>query len=42
MIDPIRESGLNGVKEPELIPSSSEPPDDSTDSDDEDMVTNSK
>ncbi|KAA0704636.1 Polyhomeotic-like protein 3 [Triplophysa tibetana] len=40
MIDPIRESGLNGVKEPELIPSSSEPPDDSTDSDDEDMVTN--
>lgn len=42
MVGPARESGLNGVKEPELIPSSSEPPDDSTDSDDEDMVTNSE
>lgn len=40
MVGPIREPGLNGVREAELIPSSSEPPDDTTDSDDEDMVTN--
>lgn len=40
MVGPVRESGLNGVKELELIPSSSEPPEDSTDSEDEDMVTN--
>ncbi|XP_051538073.1 polyhomeotic-like protein 3 isoform X2 [Myxocyprinus asiaticus] len=37
IVRPITESGLNGVKESELIPSSSEPPE-STDSDDE--VTN--
>lgn len=42
MVGPVRESGVNGVRESELIPSSSEPPEDSTDSDDEDVVTNSK
>jgi len=42
MVGPAQESGMNGVREAELIPSSSEPPDDSTDSDDEDLVTNSK
>ncbi|XP_051737926.1 polyhomeotic-like protein 3 isoform X2 [Ctenopharyngodon idella] len=40
MVGPVRESGVNGVRESELIPSSSEPPEDSTDSDDEDVVTN--
>ncbi|XP_058622026.1 polyhomeotic-like protein 3 isoform X4 [Onychostoma macrolepis] len=38
MVGPVRESGVNGVREAELIPSSSEPPEDSTDSDD--VVTN--
>lgn len=38
MVDPVRESGVNGLREAELIPSSSEPPEDSTDSDD--VVTN--
>ncbi|XP_056105095.1 polyhomeotic-like protein 3 isoform X1 [Rhinichthys klamathensis goyatoka] len=40
MVGPVQESGVNGVREAELIPSSSEPPEDSTDSDDEDLVTN--
>ncbi|XP_051543272.1 polyhomeotic-like protein 3 isoform X2 [Myxocyprinus asiaticus] len=35
MVGPVRESGLNEEKEPELIPSSSDPPEESTDSDDE-------
>ncbi|XP_043082821.1 polyhomeotic-like protein 3 isoform X2 [Puntigrus tetrazona] len=34
MVGPVRESGVNGVREAELVPSSSEPPEDSTDSDD--------
>uniref|UniRef100_A0A8C2PSA6 SAM domain-containing protein n=1 Tax=Cyprinus carpio TaxID=7962 RepID=A0A8C2PSA6_CYPCA len=34
MVGPVQESGVNGVREAELIPSSSEPPEDSTDSDD--------
>ncbi|XP_059390902.1 polyhomeotic-like protein 3 isoform X2 [Carassius carassius] len=34
MVGPVLESGVNGVMEAELIPSSSEPPEDSTDSDD--------
>ncbi|XP_016129738.1 polyhomeotic-like protein 3 isoform X2 [Sinocyclocheilus grahami] len=38
MVGPVHESGVNGVREAELIPSSSEPPEDSTDSDD--VVTN--
>ncbi|XP_051970850.1 polyhomeotic-like protein 3 isoform X2 [Xyrauchen texanus] len=38
MVGPVRESGINGVKEPGLIPSSSDPPEESTDSEDE--VTN--
>lgn len=38
MVGSVLESGVNGVREAELIPSSSEPPEDSTDSDD--MVTN--
>uniref|UniRef100_A0A8C1S9R3 Si:ch211-230g15.5 n=1 Tax=Cyprinus carpio TaxID=7962 RepID=A0A8C1S9R3_CYPCA len=38
MVGPVRESGVNGLREAELIPSSSEPPEDSTDSDD--VVTN--
>uniref|UniRef100_A0A672Q646 SAM domain-containing protein n=1 Tax=Sinocyclocheilus grahami TaxID=75366 RepID=A0A672Q646_SINGR len=38
MVGPVQESGVNGVREAELIPSSSEPPEDSTDSDD--VVTN--
>ncbi|KAK2870189.1 hypothetical protein Q8A67_024581 [Cirrhinus molitorella] len=38
MVGPARESGVNGVREAELIPSGSEPPEDSTDSDD--VVTN--
>ncbi|XP_026057056.1 polyhomeotic-like protein 3 [Carassius auratus] len=38
MVGPVRDSGVNGVREAELIPSSSEPPEDSTDSDD--VVTN--
>ncbi|XP_050954840.1 polyhomeotic-like protein 3 isoform X2 [Labeo rohita] len=38
MVGPAREPGVNGAREAELIPSSSEPPEDSTDSDD--VVTN--
>ncbi|XP_073686854.1 uncharacterized protein [Garra rufa] len=38
MVGPARDSGVNGVREAELIPSGSEPPEDSTDSDD--VVTN--
>lgn len=41
MVGPVQESGVNGVKEPGLIPSGSEPPEDSTDSDDEDGDANS-
>ncbi|XP_077101040.1 uncharacterized protein LOC143752018 isoform X2 [Siphateles boraxobius] len=40
MVGPVQESGVNGARDAELIPSSSEPPEDSTDSDDEDSVTN--
>ncbi|XP_066516255.1 polyhomeotic-like protein 3 isoform X2 [Hoplias malabaricus] len=40
MVGPHCSSGVNGVSEPDLFPATSEPPDDSTDSDDETSVTN--
>ncbi|KAI4877884.1 hypothetical protein NFI96_007871 [Prochilodus magdalenae] len=40
MVGPHCGSGVNGVSGPDLFPATSEPPDDSTDSDDETGVTN--
>ncbi|XP_072546496.1 uncharacterized protein [Salminus brasiliensis] len=40
MVDPHCGSAVNGVSGPDLFPATSEPPDDSTDSDDETGVTN--